>query len=119
MFQYPGTIIRWVDGDTCWIDLDLGFRTHLQVDVRLAEINTPEVVQWTMQGISDRAREFCELMCPPGALVITNIGKADKYGRWLAHILFVQGSTDRAQILREGKSLNNELLARGLAKPYV
>ncbi len=118
MFQYPANIIRWVDGDTVWIDLDLGFRTHLQVDIRLAEINTPEVVNYTLQGISDQAREFCELMCPPGAAVVVDIGKSDKYGRWLGHIRYLNGSADRQRILLEGKTLNADLIERGLAKPY-
>ena len=118
MFEYPATILRWVDGDTAWLDIDLGFRTHVQTEVRLAEINTPEVVTYTLQGISDKAREFCETECPPAALVVVSIGKADKYGRWLAHIRYLKGCGGRAQILREGKTLNSELLIKGLAARY-
>ena len=118
MFQYPATVSRVVDGDTLWLDVDLGFRTHVQVDVRLARINAPEVVEFTAQGIEDRSRMFIEMVLPPGSMCVANITKPDKYGRWLADVIYLQGVSDRERIAREGKSLNDELLTRGLAKPY-
>lgn len=118
MFQYEAKIIRWVDGDTCWLDVDLGFYTHRQTDVRLAGINTPERVEYRLEGIRDRAREFNEARCPAGATVIAEITTRDKYGRWLARILYLPGHVGREDILQNGRCLNDDLIAEGIAEPY-
>lgn len=118
MFQYEAKIIRWVDGDTCWLDVDLGFYTHRETDVRLAGINTPERVEYTAQGIQDQAREFNEARCPAGAGVIAEITTRDKYGRWLARILYLPGHVAREDLLQNGRCLNDDLIAAGIAKPY-
>ena len=118
MYQYFAHIIRWVDGDTVWLDLDLGFRAHIQVDVRLSDVNAPDVVNFDLKGLNDRAREYCELMLPPGAALVADISRPDKYGRWLASVRYLQGSADWEKILSEGKILNAELVQRGLAQPY-
>jgi len=118
MFQYEAKIIRWVDGDTAWLDIDLGFYTHRETDVRLAGINTPERVEYRVQGLVDAAKEFNEQRCPPGSVVIAEITTRDKYGRWLAKIKYLTGSPVREDILQNGRWLNDDLIAEGLAKPY-
>lgn len=119
MFQYEAKIIRWVDGDTCWLDVDLGFYTHRETDVRLAGINTPERAEYTLRGIADRAREFNEARCPAGAVVIAEITTRDKYGRWLARILYAPGASRREEIQQNGRVLNDELIQEGMAQPYL
>jgi len=118
MFQYEAEVIRWVDGDTAWLDIDLGFYTHRQTDVRLAGINTPERVEYRLQGIVDQAKAFNEARCPAGAFVIVEITRRDKYGRWLALIRYMTGARVREEILQHGRCLNDDLLAEGLAQPY-
>ncbi|MCC7188805.1 MAG: thermonuclease family protein [Anaerolineales bacterium] len=118
MFQYEAKILRWVDGDTCWLDVDLGFYTHRETDVRLAGINTPERVEYRLQGIQDKAREFNEARCPAGASVIAEITTRDKYGRWLARIIYARDATRREELLATGRCLNDELISEGIAQPY-
>lgn len=118
MFEYEAEIMRWVDGDTVWLDIDLGFYTHRETDIRLARINAPERVQYTTQGIVDKVKEYNERVCPPGAVVVVGITSRDKYGRWVGEIRYLAGSRKREMIRMQGSSLNDELLQKGLVKPY-
>jgi len=118
VFQYEAEVLRIVDGDTLWLNLDLGFKVHLEVDVRLANVNAPELVQWTNQGLSDPAMNYIAACVPPGSTCVVDITKADKYGRWLGTIMYLPGCTDRSEILRSGHVLNDELLQQGFAVPY-
>lgn len=118
MFQYEARVLRIVDGDTLWLDLDLGFKIRHEVDVRLAGVNTPETVNYTAQGIDDPAARFVAERVPPGSVCIVDITRREKYGRWLARVLFVPGEVDRVKILQAPRVLNDELIAAGLAKAY-
>jgi len=118
MFQYAAKVLRIVDGDTLWVNLDLGFRIHLEVDIRLARINAPETVQYNVSGIVDPAKTYIMECVPPGSICIVGISKAEKYGRWLAELYFLPGETDRMKILQNARVLNDELLTKGLALPY-
>lgn len=110
--------MRIIDGDTLWLDLDLGFKIRHEVDVRLAGVNTPETVNYTAQGIEDKAARFVAERIPPGSICVVDITRREKYGRWLARILFLPGETDRAKILAGGRVLNDELIVAGLAVAY-
>lgn len=118
MFQYEAKIIRIKDGDTLTLDVDLGFHIRHEIDVRLARIDTPEIVNYGPAGIVDPAKSFVEQCCPPGSTCVVNISRAEKYGRWLAEIYFAIGETDRNKILQNPRVLNDELVRGGFAKPY-
>jgi micrococcal nuclease len=118
MFQYEAKVIRIIDGDTMIIDVDLGFKIHTEIDVRLARINTPEVVNYGAEGIEDKAVAYVMQCVPPGSVCVVNISRAEKYGRWLAEIYFQPGVTDRDAIMRNPRVLNDELMRQGLAQAY-
>ncbi len=119
MFQYEAKIVSVVDGDTMILDLDLGFKIHIVETVRLARINTPEIVNYGASGIDDPARRFVMERCPPGSVCVASISRREKYGRWLADILFRPGESERDRILQDPRMLNDELVTAGLAKPYA
>ena len=118
MFQYQAEVLRWVDGDTVWLKIDLGFYTHRETDVRLARINAPERVEWSLRGLVDEVKAYNEKRLPPGSVCIVEITKRDKYGRWLGEIRYLEGSSVREDILQNGRVLNDELLENGLVKVY-
>jgi endonuclease YncB( thermonuclease family) len=118
VFQYEARIVRIKDGDTLTIEVDLGFHIRHEIDVRLARIDTPEIVNYGANGITDKARDYVEACCPVGSVCIVNISRAEKYGRWLAEILFQPGQTDRKKIIENPRVLNDELLRGGFARPY-
>lgn len=118
MFQYEARIIRIKDGDTLTIEVDLGFHIRHEIDVRLARIDTPEIVNYGLDGVNDPAKAYVQQCCPPGSVCVVNISRAEKYGRWLAEIFFCPGETDRMKILQDPRVLNDELVSGGFAKPY-
>lgn len=118
MFQYEAKILVIKDGDTLTLDLDLGFNVHVIQVVRLAHINTPEVVNFGAQGIMDPAKAYIMQHCPPGSVCVANISRQEKYGRWLADLYFQPGEMDRTRILVNPRVLNDELVREGLAVPY-
>ena len=108
-YTYKATIDRWVDGDTVWLVVDLGFRITMHSDFRLYGINTPERGQ---TGYNE-ATHFAETSAPAGSdVIIKSYKDPDKYGRWVVQIfvgdIIVTGQTD----------LNDALIAGGFAVPY-
>lgn len=118
MFEYEAKMLRIVDGDTYWMDLDLGFHIHTEVEVRMAHINTPETVNYKATGIVDPAAVYVAQCVPPGSLCVVQISRAEKYGRWLSTILFQPGVTKREDILKNPRVLNDELVQKGFAQRY-
>ncbi len=118
MFQYEATLIRVVDGDTIIFDVDLGFRFHVEQVIRLAHVNAPEEVKWDVGGLNDPAKQYIEKVIPPGSAVVLNTIKSEKYGRWLAEVLYSTGVSDRDEILKAPRALHLELIQKGLAKSY-
>jgi len=80
---FPGMIRRWIDGDTCEADLNMGFRKHYIGPCRVAHIDTPERQDpeaWTA------ARFHALELCPVGSTFIMRSVALDKYGRPLVEI---------------------------------
>lgn len=98
-------VIKWVDGDTVDLDIDLGYRVHVHERIRLADVDTPERGR---PGF-DKATEVARKYAPEGStcLIRTERGKTGKYGRWIG-IIYVEGM---------GRTLNEVLIQAGW--PYV
>jgi micrococcal nuclease len=103
-YRYNASVVRWVDGDTVILKVDLGFRMSTEASFRLYGVNTPERGQMGY----DEAKKFCESCAPVGSNIQVDSHKDDKYGRWLATI-YLPDSID---------SLNNGLIRKGLAVEY-
>ncbi len=43
MYNYKAKVVRWVDGDTLLVEVDLGFYVLTIQKIRLARINAPEM----------------------------------------------------------------------------
>lgn len=104
-FVYAGTVVRWVDGDTVDVAVDLGFRLTTKQRVRVYGLDTPE----RGHPLHDAAWERSRALAPEGGPVTLRTHKddLDKYGRWLAE---VQSSTCA--------DVTAALIAEGLGKPY-
>lgn len=98
--KITGKVIRVVDGDTIYIQTDKG-----QVKIRLSGIDCPE----REQPYGDKATEFAyEMVMDKTITAIANLADVyDRYGRFLGNV-----------IMEDGKSLNEELVAAGLAWHY-
>lgn len=104
-YIYNADVLRWVDGDTVDLIVDLGFYVFIKARFRLDHIDTPERGRpnWA------NATAFSSEMAPVGSrVVIYSKLPADKYGRFLADI-YVQS---------QDTSVNLSLVASGLAVLY-
>lgn len=116
-WQFPGIMVRIIDGDTAYVRCDLGFyierldRFRLlgsQGGVNAYEMHDKDPVKRAL-ALKGAAR-FNE-MAPPGSSVLVVSDKApaqEGFGRWLCQI-----------VTADGQNVGDVLLAEGLAVPYV
>ena len=106
IYTYQAVVLRVVDGDTLWVDIDLGFKFSVVQKLRLRGIDCPEMN--TKKG--QKAKRFVEAIVKvSGSKVLITTTKPDKYDRYL---------TDLYAASESGKEifLNQLLLERGLAE---
>jgi len=125
-YKYKAKVVRVVDGDTIEVIIDLGFRLTIQEQIRLADIDTPELrprkgTKAQREQEKQKAREARDYVMMKladyyyGSFPSTakdlyiRVYKGDSFGRWIADIYLSATAT---------KSLNQMLLEEGLAKPY-
>lgn len=79
MYTYQATVLRWVDGDTVQMRVDLGFAISAVYKFRVLGVDTPE------RGDPNyaEAKKCSEAVLPVGTTLTITTHKADKYGRWL------------------------------------
>lgn len=115
MYEYRATIVRWVDGDTVDLDIDLGFGIiYANQRVRLFGIDAFESrtrdLQEKQKGLA--AKDFVERVAPNGTQVILRSKKdgKGKFGRILGEIII---DTPKGQ-----QNLNTLLTIEGHAVRY-
>lgn len=116
--QYAATIDYIVDGDTLHAYLHLFPNLIFDEDIRLADIDAPEHETWTVQGLVDPALNYCQQKLPVGAVVVIDVRREEKYGRYLGVIHYKLGSVDPNDIMMNGTIINDELVTLGYAKHY-
>lgn len=103
MYEYTATIADVHDGDTITVDIDLGFNLWTKkLKVRLYGLNCPELN--TPAG--KEARDFAQRMMPLGSSITlrTYKDKQEKYGRYLATVVFPDGSTFNRMLIDSGRA---------------
>jgi micrococcal nuclease len=103
VYEYRATLIRVVDGDTVWLDVDLGFDVRRKDSFRLYGIDTPELPSPEGVAAKDRLEQLLR-----GPIILRTVkDKREKYGRYLA-VLEVNGV-----------DVNQRLVEEGHAQPYT
>lgn len=118
MFQYAATVLRVIDGDTIDVKVDLGFRVLFETQVRFKGLNAPET-RGPSREAGLKTKAYVAEAIPPGTLIIINTYKVEKYGRYLAEVLYMPGAKTRDEVAQTGRNLNRELLDQGLAVPFM
>lgn len=87
MYHYTAKLIRVVDGDTVWLNVDLGFTVHVEICFRLLGINAPELYGTGTTAGTDAKAHLATLL-GQGAITLRSEKplKTDKYGRWIADV---------------------------------
>jgi micrococcal nuclease len=104
-YVFNAKVIRWVDGDTVDLDVDLGFRFRANMRFRLLGVDTPERGQVNYTKASDLSKSLAPV---DKTVLIQTVKdeKADKYGRYLV------------TVVSDGVEVNAMLVEQNLAKPY-
>lgn len=101
---YPARVVEWHDGDTCRLDIDLGFGIFLYgrdldgkpwLSCRIAGINAPEL----STDAGKLARDFAETLCPPATRVTVLSLGWDKYGGRFDGKITLPNGEDFAQLM--------------------
>jgi micrococcal nuclease len=111
-YQYEAHCDRVIDGDTLQVTVSLGFMLTMDMRLRLARINTPEMHSKDPE-VRERAKE-AQAFVVHRVLdkdIVIQTRKADAFGRYLAEVWCV--------VEGEQRNLNDDLLAAGLAVLYT
>lgn len=84
-FQYRARPQRVIDGDTVDLTIDLGFRIHHNIRVRLAGINAPET-RGPNKEDGNQATDHLRTLIHKGIgdwPILIETEKTGKYGRWI------------------------------------
>jgi len=111
LYTYKAYVKKIIDGDTIWVIVDCGFKTWVHQKLRLRGIDAPGIT--TKEGM-ESYKFVCEQLKGLPFVVIKTHGR-DKYDRYLADILYLEGSNDPQEVLRRGVFLNQRLLDNRLA----
>jgi len=115
MYEYRVVFKGAVDGDTVDVVIDLGLNVHKAERLRLAGLDTPELhaKDPAQRKAAEEAQTYVRQALSAASVITVRTDKpysTDKYGRWLGTINFT--------INGETRCLNDELIAKCLAKPY-
>jgi micrococcal nuclease len=108
-FFYRAYVTDVHDGDTCTVDIDLGFSMSLRkLKVRLTGIDTAEITSKdpALKTKAVQARDWLRGQILGKDVYLESAGQ-DKYGRWLGKIH-----------TKGGVCCNEELVKMGLALAY-
>jgi len=97
MYEYKAEVVKWIDGDTVELVIDLGFKLVIHTKARVYGINAPEVHSKDPEekAAGLKALDFARQLAPTGSTIIARTHKAtreeEKFGRWLADITLADG----------------------------
>lgn len=115
-YVFKAIVLEVVDGDTLVVDVDCGFEIKKKERIRLAGIDCPDIV--TDEG--KEAAEYVRNQLARGPFIMLRTTKVDINGRFLGHVFYSLDDTmAKDDIYTEGRYLNQELLEKGHAKPYL
>jgi micrococcal nuclease len=116
-FWYGAKVLKVIDGDTVDLSIDLGFKIHHEIRVRLFGVNTPESRTKDLQekALGLKAKQFTQDWFTNHKWVFVNTipDKNDKYGRILAKIYSSENINDPTTAC-----LNTDIIQSGYAREY-
>ncbi len=113
-YTYKAFVLEVVDGDTLWVDIDLGFPPTTVQKLRLRGLDAPELGSPEGQAAKDYVAN-CLQKCP---FIAIKTYWRDKFDRYLVDVFYDKKETDLNKLVANGKFLNQELLDKGLVARY-
>lgn len=106
-YIFPAIVLRWVDGDTVEVGLQLLPHPPLTLPgarIRLLRVDTPERGEPLYIEAGVRSAQ----LAPMGSPVFVRVEKMDSFGRYLSDVY-----------TPDGVCIADQLLAEGLGVPYT
>lgn len=117
MYEYGGTVVRVIDGDTLVVTVDLGFYLRQEMKLRLAGLDTPSI--HGKDAVKGRAAtEFVSEHLERTPSLGIRTYKIEKWGRYLADVYMGPADMKPQDVFKQGVLLNQLLLDSGLAWKY-
>jgi endonuclease YncB( thermonuclease family) len=114
-YIYRVNVLKVVDGDTVDVNLDLGFKVHVEERVRLAAVDAPTIDE---DG-GKEAFEYVREQMAKAKTIVVRTGKEDRHGRYVMHVFYsLEEDANKERVFQTGRWLNQELLDRGLVRVY-
>jgi micrococcal nuclease len=104
IFTYNAKVIRVVDGDTIYAEIDLGFHVKIVEMFRFSKIDTPEIYRPRNKSELKHGQEakiFLENLILDKDIVLVS-KKTGKYGRWIADIYLETGENVQDLLIENG-----------------
>jgi hypothetical protein len=114
IYTYKVYIDKIIDGDTLWVNINLGFDIITRQKIRLKSINAPDIK--TKAGI--KAKDYISSKLSSCNFIVIKTYWRDKFSRYLADIFYIKESSDILDISANGNFLNQELLDNNLVIKY-
>ena len=103
MYEYQADVLKIHDGDTMWLEVDLGCDVRIKMTCRLYGINAPELA--TQEGKDALAYVQTLVAVGDTVTVRTYKDRKEKYGRYLATIITAAGKNVNAGMLLSGHAV--------------
>jgi len=105
-YEYRALLLRWIDGDTLLVRLDLGFNCSREERIRLAGINAWELNSNStyQRRIARSVRFRARKMCPENSFLFLKSNKnpkKDMYARYIAEVYFFDENLGKMMNLSE------------------
>jgi micrococcal nuclease len=95
-YEYEARVLRWIDGDTVKLSIDLGFHTRRIENCRILDYDAPEMrlykgVSQEEKDLGIKTKEYADALVPPNSRVLirSHYNNTGKYGRFLVQLYFV------------------------------
>ncbi len=114
LYTYKAYVLKVIDGDTMWINIDLGFKTWIYHKTRFRGIAAEELGTEK----ADKAFQYIKTVLKGVSFIVVKSHGRDKFERFLMDIYYKPGEEDPQKVYAEGNFLNQELLNKNLAVLY-
>ena len=105
-YEYDAIVVRWVDGDTVDVTIDLGFSISIKERVRVYGLDCPEIhtTDIDKKSLGLQAGRNAALLAKPGTHIKIRSHKSgdEKFGRFLAEIELADGRDFATEMIEAG-----------------
>lgn len=100
---YRAVVLRVVDGDTLYVNVDLGFNLYQVMSVRLKDVDAPEMFSGDNREAGIAARDYVMEVAPSGTHCLIYSEKwSQSFTRYVASILLEDGEYLGEKLVKAG-----------------